>query len=158
MSKKKPKLTPHKVQKKEQVKRNAKFRKAARAEARERLAEKMDALDLIASTRGRADLLGRAILMGLTPPELEITPDVMLMLANVFADELSQMDQEEMRFSVRVSRALRFVLRDDLQPELAIVMASHISAIVNPEVLAEPEIADLVAAFKTKFANVLNYD
>lgn len=74
--------------------------------------------DLIQSYEGRAGLLARCILYGLVEPQVEITSAVQATLAQTLIDELQASSKTE--FLRRIDKALKWAVREDVSPELAI--------------------------------------
>ena len=113
----------------------------------------MEAQDLIDSYQGQAGLLGRAILMGLAEPDMYIAPEVMLVLADNLVEEIQGMDIDDMRFPSRITRALKWAVRDDVMPEAAIKFYASISIKVTAAAHNQAEAGDdeTVAAVETAF-------
>lgn len=91
----------------------------------------LDAQDLIDSYLGRAGMLANAIMMGLTEPDVEIGPDVMLALGAEITERVLALDPEDMRTETRVVRALQWATRDDVQPEVALAFYGRVYAFAN---------------------------
>lgn len=91
----------------------------------------MEAQELIDSYLGRAGMLANAIMMGLTEPDVEINPDVMLALGNEIAARVLDLDPEDMRTPPRVVRAVKWATREDVQPETALAFYIRVYAFIN---------------------------
>ncbi len=89
------------------------------------------AQELIDSYLGRAGMLANAIMMGLTEPDVEISPDVMLALGAKITERVLALDPEDMRTTTRVVRAVQWATREDVQPETALAFYSRVYAFIN---------------------------
>ena len=91
----------------------------------------LEAQELIDSYLGRAGMLANAIMMGLTEPDVEINPDVMLALGAENTERGLALDPEDMRTTTRVVRAVKWATRDDVQPETALAFYGRVYGFIN---------------------------
>lgn len=102
----------------------------------------LEAQELIDSYLGRAGMLANAIMMGLTEPDVEISPDVMLALGAEITERVLELDPEDMRTTTRVVRALKWATRDDVQPETALAFYARVLPVIQPLASDETKDAD----------------
>jgi hypothetical protein len=74
---------------------------------------------ILAMNNGRADLLARCIIHGVAEPGGHMNTDVMLGVAHGIVEWLSEQDGEE-----PANRAIAWAMREDVSPELAILVWS----------------------------------
>lgn len=97
----------------------------------------LEAQELIDSYLGRAGMLANAIMMGLTEPDVEINPDVMLALGAEITERVLALDPEDMRTTTRVVRAVKWATRDEVQPETALAFYGRVYGFINDLAHAE---------------------
>ncbi len=82
--------------------------------------------DLIEAYEGRAGLLARCVLYGLVEPNVEITPAIVATMSQVMVEELKSSPKAQ--FLTRMPRALKWAVRSDVSPELAIFTIEQVLA------------------------------
>ena len=115
----------------------------------------VEAQDLIDSYLGRAGLLANAIMMGLTEPDVEINPDVMLALGDEITQRVLALDPEDMRTTTRVVRAVQWATRDDVQPETALAFYGRVYGFING--LAHTETMDATDEKKPVLSAMMDF-
>jgi len=86
--------------------------------------------DLIEAYAGRAGLLARCILYGLVEPMVQITPAVLATLSQAIVEEL--LATPKAQFLTRMPRALKWAVRPDVSPELAIFTIEQVLGARSP--------------------------
>jgi len=118
------------------------------------LRKELNPFDLIEAYEGKASLLSRCILFGLVEPDNEMSPAIQLTLAQSIVAELK--DCPKAQFLSRVPRALKWAVRADVAPELAIFAVEPTLSMRSPSqqkiVRKMPE----YAAYKDKLGSLLD--
>jgi hypothetical protein len=88
---------------------------------------KFNAQNLIDAYQGEAGLLARCILYNLVEPPGNRSPDLMIALSKTLIQELK--DANKSQFLSRFPRAMKWALRDDVPPDLAIYVIEQTLAL-----------------------------
>lgn len=99
----------------------------------------LESQELIDSYLGRAGLLANAIMMGLVEPDVEVSPDVLLALADEMILRVAALDPDDMRFASRAVRAVKWACRADVQPEIALLFYGRAYGALSIAAKAEAE-------------------
>jgi hypothetical protein len=110
--------------------------------------------DLINSYEGRAGLLARCILYGLVEPDVEVTPGVLATLAQTIVNELAASTKTQ--FLSRVPRALKWAIREDVAPEIAIFTIEQVMAARSKTIQRTVVKSDEYAAYREKLGALLD--
>lgn len=91
------------------------------------MSEELNPLDLVAAYEGRAGLLARCVLYGLVEPDVPMTPGILATLSQTIIEEL--MESPKAQFLSRMPRALKWAVRPEISPDLAIFTIEQVLAV-----------------------------
>ena len=113
--------------------------------------------EMVEGYQSQASLVARCIIYGLVEPTLDITPNLQVAVAEELSQTLGTTPKaEKYRLPNRLERAFQWAVRDDVQPELAILMGETTLATIPKMIAKQFRKTEAYIVYKNKLGELLN--